>query len=102
MASWLQQQGGFTSDKNHVAALIRGDGKSILVQLDPIHFGDFFFFFFLDTLEFPSPEEVLLELQVAFPVSQDRFLFSQQTLETPQGKLISCYVGVFLICYQRG
>ena len=45
MASWLQQQGGFTSDKNHVAALIRGDGKSILVQLDPIHFGDFFVFF---------------------------------------------------------
>lgn len=74
----------------------------MLVQLDPIHFGDFFFF--LDILEFPSPEEVLLELQVAFPsllLSQYRFLFSQHTLEMPQGKLIFCYLGVFLICYQR-
>lgn len=41
----------------------------MLVQLDPIHFGDLFFFF-LDILEFPSLEEVLLELQVAFPITQ--------------------------------
>lgn len=66
----------------------------MLVQLDPIHFGDLFF---LSILVSRSEEFCWSCRWPSLLLSQYRFLFSQQTLEMPQGKLIFCYLGVFFI-----
>lgn len=64
----------------------------MLVQLDPIHFGDFFFF--LNILEFPKSRRSSVGVAGGLPITQSRIPLSQQTLEMAQGKLIFCYLCV--------